>query len=75
VPGAADAGAAIEHRPTRGEENREGDEAEQRREDQQGRGRDQDVEAAEDDVDRARFTLRGVRDQLFQGLFAESGVA
>jgi hypothetical protein len=75
VSGAADAGAAVEDRAAGGEQDRHGDQPQERREDEQRGGRDRDVEAAQDDVDRPRFALRGVRDQLFQGLFAEPGVA
>jgi hypothetical protein len=79
VPGATDAGAAVEDRAAGGNRDRCCDQRQQRREDQQDRGGDEDVEGAEDRVDRARIALRRGRDEFFEagfglGQLAQEGV-
>jgi hypothetical protein len=74
---AADAGAPVEDRPARADCDRRRNQRQQRREHQEDRGGDEDVEGAEERVDRARVAFRGGRDEFFEarlGLLAQEGV-
>jgi hypothetical protein len=75
VAGLADAGAAVEDRPTGVEGDDQRDQRQQRREDEQDRGRDEDVERPQDPVDRSRVAFGRGRDELFEAGFGFGQVA
>jgi hypothetical protein len=79
VAGPADAGAAVEDRAAGVDRDDQRDQPQQRRQDEQDRGRDEDVEAPQDPVDRPRVAFGRGRDQLFEaglglGQVAQDGV-
>jgi hypothetical protein len=79
VAGAADAGAAVEDRPTGADRDRRRNQPQQRREHQQDRGGDEDVKGPQDRVDRARVAFARGRDEFFEaglslGQLAQEGV-
>jgi hypothetical protein len=79
VAGFADAGTAVEHRPPGVDRDNQRDQRQQRREDEQDRGRDEDVERPQDRVDRSRVAFGRGRDELFEaglgfGQVAQEGV-
>jgi hypothetical protein len=66
VPPLADAGAPVENRAPGVDRDRQGDQGKQRREDEEDRGGDEDVETAQDGVDRPRVTFARGRDEFFE---------
>jgi hypothetical protein len=56
----------VEDRPPGAERDRRGGEKQQRREDQQEGSRDEDVEEAQDWVDRARLAVTGKGEEVLQ---------
>jgi hypothetical protein len=56
----------VEQRPARAQPDRDRDECEDRREREQDRRGDDNVEDAEDEVDRPRFSLTGKRDEVVE---------
>jgi hypothetical protein len=69
VAGLADAGAAVEDGTTGVEEDDQCDQRQQRREDEQDRGGDEDVERPQDRVDRPGVALRCGRNEFFEAGF------
>ncbi|HEY6145590.1 MAG TPA: hypothetical protein VIV13_04905 [Solirubrobacterales bacterium] len=79
MAGPADAGAAVEERATGIDQDHQRDQRQQRREDEQDRGGDEDVECPQKPVDRARVTFGRGRDEFFEagfglGQLAQEGV-
>jgi hypothetical protein len=79
VAGTADAGPAVEDRPTRIDRDQRRDQTQERRQDQQDRGGDEDVEGAQQRVDGPRVPLARGRDEFFEaglglGQIAQEGV-
>jgi hypothetical protein len=79
VTGAADAGAPVEDGTAGIERDRRRNQGQERREDQQDRGGDEDVERPQDRVDRARVAFARGRDEFFEaclglGQLAQEGV-
>jgi hypothetical protein len=69
VAGLADAGAPVEDRASGVEKDDQRDQCQQRREDEQDRGGDEDVERPQDRVDRTGVALRCGRDEFFEAGF------
>jgi hypothetical protein len=79
VAGSADAGAAVEDRIARIEQDHQRDQRQERREDEQDRGGDEDVEPPQNRVDRSRVAFGRGRDEFFEaglgrGQLAQEGV-
>jgi hypothetical protein len=79
VAGATDAGAPVEDRAAGVDRDRSCDQRQQRREQEEDRGRDEDVEPPQKRVDRPRVPFARGRDEFFEaglglGQVAQEGV-